>query len=671
MHTRSDKATFWGCPMKFAVLGNCQAPGIAASIRYMLPQAKVEVFDQSAVNPGCDVDALINEMPSFDIFVKRSPDRSLELVGKSYNLLPSQTLVVIPALVFTGFHPDMAYLKKTSGGYVGPFSDYSSKLVIFGIVYGLKPSQTVNLFAENVYDALQWDFKENLKAFVRYCLSYGIDIERHIDEWMKFGSFMMTLNHPKLRVIADVTRAALQQLQLPLRNGNVADYVPDPNFNAVWPVIPGLRLPKGVERGAPVFKIGGLIRDGDRGTPRFLNLEEYVDVCYESLADLTRDHLEFPEFNIMIEKLDPIINSMKSAIKHRANDKFSSNPYRGLPDFHFWRKSVAEIPFENVNPMVNAPFVIGHNDRIASAGSCFAQHISNRLSKSGFKFLVTEEPPTNLTESEAVRRSYRTFSARFGNIYTVKQLRQLFDRAYDKFEPVDRVWASDLGGFVDPFRPEIEPERFRSKEDVVTARKVHFEAVRRMFSELDVFVFTLGLTEAWRSRSDGAVFPLAPGVVANVESPDAYEFHNFSFAEIRDDLHSIIDDVRLVNPKARFILTVSPVPLVATYEKKHVLNATVASKSILRAVSDEITRICDEVMYFPSYEIITMSAARGRYFMEDLRSVTAEGVDHVMRVFFDTCVATRARSAETSDEAFEKISRLADIICEENKLDVR
>jgi|GEM_PF-4974093 len=35
-----------------------------------------------------------------------------------------------------------------------------------------------------------------------------------------------------------------------------------------------------------------------------------------------------------------------------------------------------------------------------------------------------------------------------------------------------------------------------------------------LFLSAEVFVFTLGLTETWIRRSDGAVLPIAPGVVA-------------------------------------------------------------------------------------------------------------------------------------------------------------
>ena len=42
-----------------------------------------------------------------------------------------------------------------------------------------------------------------------------------------------------------------------------------------------------------------------------------------------------------------------------------------------------------------------------------------------------------------------------------------------------------------------------------------------------------------------------------------------------------------MNPKARLVLTVSPVPLAATASGSHVLPATIYSKSVLRAAAQE------------------------------------------------------------------------------------
>src|SRR5205085_5408644 len=135
--------------------------------------------------------------------------------------------------------------------------------------------------------------------------------------------------------------------------------------------------------------------------------------------------------------------------------------------------------------------------------------------------------------------------------------------------------------------------------EVQAGRRTHLANVRRMFETLDVFVFTLGLTEGWRSKVDGAVFPLAPGVAAGEMDADVYEFVNFSAQDVSGDLDTFRKKLQSVNPSAKIILTVSPIPLIATYEDQHVLVATTYSKSVLRVAADEAARDRSDVMYFP------------------------------------------------------------------------
>jgi hypothetical protein len=98
-------------------------------------------------------------------------------------------------------------------------------------------------------------------------------------------------------------------------------------------------------------------------------------------------------------------------------------------------------------------------------------------------------------------------------------------------------------------------------------------------------------------------------------------------------MNAALGIIRSKNPKARFILTVSPVPLIATAEDRSVLVSTTYSKSVLRTACEEVAADYADVAYFPSYEVITGTYNRGRYFASDLRSVTEEGVAHVMRLF--------------------------------------
>ncbi len=312
----------------------------------------------------------------------------------------------------------------------------------------------------------------------------------------------------------------------------------------------------------------------------------------------------------------------------------ANHPYRALPERAFWRKSVAGVAMEDVDPVGEFKLRILPETKVATAGSCFAQHIARHLRKSGFRYYVAEEGHPIVPQAIRDKHNYGTFSARFGNIYTARQLNQLFDRAYGTFTPQEEPWIDADGTVRDPFRPTVQPGNFISVAEMLADRQQHLAAVRKMFETLDVFVFTLGLTESWKARADGAVFPLCPGVEGGTFDLTKYAFENQSLKAVMKDMTAFFEKLKAVNPAAQAILTVSPVPLMATAAPKaHVLTATSYSKSVLRVAAQMLCDAHDWVHYFPSYEVITGAYNRGRYYAEDLRNVTEEGVSHVMRLF--------------------------------------
>lgn len=309
-----------------------------------------------------------------------------------------------------------------------------------------------------------------------------------------------------------------------------------------------------------------------------------------------------------------------------------ANPYDNQPDSQFWRRSVSGIEAHLIDPIVLPRFSIDPNMRIATAGSCFAQHIARALVDAGCNYFVVE-PGEALPPDQRRLKGYGVFSARYGNIYTTLQLNQLFDEAHGLRQPEDRAWQRQDGRWVDPLRQQIDPGGFDHADAVGADRALHLAAVRRMFAECDVFVFTLGLTECWVSRADGSAYSTAPGVIAHDFDPAHHAFVNLDTARCYEELVAFLGKLRDANPSVRVLLTVSPVPLMATAEARSVVIASAYSKAVLRVVADMAWRAFDWVDYFPSFEIITGSQARGRYFEDDAREVNSIGVAHAMRCF--------------------------------------
>jgi len=357
----------------------------------------------------------------------------------------------------------------------------------------------------------------------------------------------------------------------------------------------------------------------------------------------------------------------QSAALNRAGA--GAHPYSDLPHYAFWNRSVAGVPPFAVDPVVDVPFRISASDAVATAGSCFAQNIARALQRKGFCYFVTEPAPSQLSPQDAAKANYGVFSARYGNIYTTRQLLQLFDRAYGAVVPSLSSWHGRNGRYVDPFRPRIEPEGFGSEADLIADRTQHLACVRRLFETLDVFVFTLGLTESWEHKASHLALPLAPGVAGGEWDPSQYEFHNYCVEDVELDLIGFVDRLRSVNPSCRIVLTVSPVPLAATYEGRHVLVSTCLSKAVLRVAAEGCASKRPGVCYFPAYEIVTGPHSGCRYFDDDLRSVTKAGVDHVMRVFFlHFAGSSPDPHASTLRYVEAELEALRDIVCDEEAL---
>jgi hypothetical protein len=283
-------------------------------------------------------------------------------------------------------------------------------------------------------------------------------------------------------------------------------------------------------------------------------------------------------------------------------------PYDGVPPYRNWNLAVAEVE-DRAAIDVQGPvkFRFPRTVTVASAGSCFANHLAARFAVSGLRYPVYEPGAEPL-------------AARHGNVYTTLQLRQLLDRALGTFEPVERAWPTPDGRWLDPFRPLVDRGGFATVPELERARRAHLDAVRRMFESSGVFVFTMGLTEVWRDVRDGAAFPIPPGRGRGIFDPRRYAVENLDVAANAAELDAFLARLRDVNPTARVVLTVSPVPIALTTEPVHVARASLYTKSVLKVVAEEAARRHPDVDYFASYDMVmlnlgaeTMYEADGRH----------------------------------------------------------
>ena len=313
--------------------------------------------------------------------------------------------------------------------------------------------------------------------------------------------------------------------------------------------------------------------------------------------------------------------------------RVKTTPYDALPTSAFWNTGVVRENPYLIKDIYKKKFFLSPDENIATAGSCFAQHISRHLRTNNYKVMDVEPPPPGLPETLHQQFGYSMYSARYGNIYTVRQLLQLAQEVLGEWEPKNFIWKKN-DKYVDALRPAVEPEGLDTPDEVVEHRQYHIDRVRELFQSLDVFIFTLGLTEMWVHRPSGTVYPTAPGTIAGEYDDTEYQFENASSRSVHDDFGSFLVAMEKIRSKPfKMILTVSPVPLTATASGHHVLLSTTYSKSVLRAAAGEWSTL-PFIDYFPSYEIVTNPRLHSTAFTDSLRSVRDEAVSTVMRHFF-------------------------------------
>ncbi len=291
------------------------------------------------------------------------------------------------------------------------------------------------------------------------------------------------------------------------------------------------------------------------------------------------------------------------------------------PDHKIYPTSLYEtLPFVKRTPIFNRSSPIG------SAGSCFAAEIAQRLQEDGYNYVVTEHDP--VTPTSKISRS----CTRWGAIFNTPAFRQLVEKAFGVRSLPKLLWSREQNGqtiYLDPFREAVE---FASIEEFESTYVSHIEAARQAFLQSQLFIFTLGMNEVWRLKSDGSVFSRAPWRI----SPDLVDKQILTVEENVRELQQMLDLLRRYNQGIKIVLSVSPVPLHATFrgDDTHVITANCASKSTLRVVAEEFAARNKDVYYFPSYEVVMYCVKEA--WEADQRHVNKAAVHQVMELFYKT-----------------------------------
>ncbi len=336
--------------------------------------------------------------------------------------------------------------------------------------------------------------------------------------------------------------------------------------------------------------------------------------------------------------IETLTNFTHDAEKRNAVYSKHSKPN---PDGVFWPhgddfKAGEVLPFTQKTPIMDKDTAIG------AAGSCFAEEFSYAMQEKGFNYIVTE--PLADGENGVVNANVQTnpdmspSSANWGILFNLPSFTQLAERAFGvrtfkKMLALDQNNAhQDL--YLDPYREGIffsDPDAF--EHDYA----LHLAAVRKAFETCEVFVITPGLSECWEYVEDGSILSRNP------RSESLRALCRPKVLSLQDNIEALqrfIDIVRQHNPTIKFIISVSPVPFLATTrgDEMHVVEANSLSKATLRLAVDQVVRDNEDVFYFPSYELVT--SCIDDPWEDDRRHVKRSTVEKVVSLFETMFVQT-------------------------------
>jgi hypothetical protein len=264
-------------------------------------------------------------------------------------------------------------------------------------------------------------------------------------------------------------------------------------------------------------------------------------------------------------------------------------------------------------------FQIDRNDRIFTIGSCFARNVEKALINLGLH--VLSSMIADLDPNETVTNKYSTKSI-------LSDLRTTFDPNADIY---DMIEVGPDGAARNLTFGGSGARDAQSEAEVRHLTEEYFKIFRNI-AKADVVIMTLGLVEVWFDKKLNRYLNISPTRALMAANPGRFELHVLSYDDIRDDLDAIYEILKKnCKPGFRMLVTVSPVPLAATFRQQDVLQANAYSKSVQRAAVEEFCARHPEVRYFPSYEMVTLASPKIAWRDDDYRHVRQSTVDRIMQ----------------------------------------
>lgn len=296
---------------------------------------------------------------------------------------------------------------------------------------------------------------------------------------------------------------------------------------------------------------------------------------------------------------------------------------------------------EFVRVHTSPSFEIQPGAKVVTIGSCFARNVERTLGALGM-----DVPANRFSLPDEYYQQEGPAPNAVLNKYSTQSIENeiLLDLDLVEYPNNGFIEAPD-GNWWDPLTTSVKALPFEQMSEV----RGWIRDLTRNVLDCDVLLMTLGLNQVWLDRETGiSVNEMPPAAIARAY-PDRWELAVTGAAENVASLERVVTALEAANPEIRIVITVSPVPMSATFTTSDVIAANGYSKAVLRVAAQEIAERFDCVDYFPSYEMAVNSPPE-MVWTTDRLHVTDKAVRFIVGCFVEDYVATDA-PAELSDLA--------------------
>ena len=251
-------------------------------------------------------------------------------------------------------------------------------------------------------------------------------------------------------------------------------------------------------------------------------------------------------------------------------------------------------------------FSLTHRDKIMVMGSCFSEHIGQKLQASKFDCVVN--PSGVLYNPFSIARALEN---------------SLSGRASVRLFHQDGLWRS------------WDYDTSFASPDKDTLRRSMAEAALRageFWKNPGLLILSFGTNHYYRVRNDSPFYAQAgEEAVANCHKVPGRNFEERvgGVEEMVCRWTELFSRMWQEYPALKVLCTVSPVRY-----KKYGLHGSALSKAALLLMVDELVRAFPgRCFYFPSYEIVTDELRDYRFYAEDMVHPSAQAVEYVWECF--------------------------------------